>query len=56
MSASNHADTELVTLPSAHGVSATIERLKALLDQKKIQVFAHIDHSWPGKTRRARSG
>jgi hypothetical protein len=36
VNARDHADTDLVTLPSAHGVSATIERLKALLDQKKI--------------------
>ena len=34
-----------MTLPSSHGVSETIERLKTLLDQKKIQVFAHIDHA-----------
>jgi uncharacterized protein (DUF302 family) len=37
--------TELVTLPSAHSTSKTIERLRALLDQKKIHVFAHIDHA-----------
>jgi uncharacterized protein (DUF302 family) len=39
------ADTDLVTLPSAHGVAETIERLKALLAQKGIEVFAHIDHA-----------
>jgi uncharacterized protein (DUF302 family) len=39
------ADTDLVTLPSAHGVAETIERLKALLAQKGIAVFAHIDHA-----------
>jgi uncharacterized protein (DUF302 family) len=38
-------DAELVTLPSAHGASETVERLKALLEQKKIQVFADIDHA-----------
>jgi uncharacterized protein (DUF302 family) len=42
---SSDRDTELVTLPSAHGVKETVERLKALLAQKKIQVFAHIDHA-----------
>ena len=36
---------ELVTLPSSHGTSETVERLKALLAQKEIQVFAHIDHA-----------
>ncbi len=38
-------DAGLVTLPSSHGVSETIERLKTLLEQKKIRVFAHIDHA-----------
>ena len=36
---------DLVTLPSAHGVTETVERLKALLAQKGIEVFAHIDHA-----------
>jgi uncharacterized protein (DUF302 family) len=39
------AEADLVTLPSSLGVSETIERLKTLLDQKKIHVFAHIDHA-----------
>jgi uncharacterized protein (DUF302 family) len=39
------ADPDLVTLPSAYGTTETVERLKALLNQKKIQVFAHIDHA-----------
>jgi uncharacterized protein (DUF302 family) len=39
------ADTDLVTLSSAHGATETIERLKALLAQKGIEVFAHIDHA-----------
>jgi uncharacterized protein (DUF302 family) len=39
------ADTDLVTLPSAHGVTETVERLKTLLAQKGIEVFAHIDHA-----------
>jgi uncharacterized protein (DUF302 family) len=32
-------------MPSAHSVTATIERLRALLAQKGIEVFAHIDHA-----------
>jgi uncharacterized protein (DUF302 family) len=42
-------DAELVTLPSGHGVSETVERMKALLEKKKIQVFAHIDHAEAAK-------
>ena len=45
MNSGDLPDTELVTLPSAHGVTETIERLKALLAQKGIEVFAHIDHA-----------
>jgi uncharacterized protein (DUF302 family) len=41
----NPVDPDLVTLPSAHGVAETIERLQALLAQKGIEVFAHIDHA-----------
>jgi uncharacterized protein (DUF302 family) len=41
----NPTDPDLVTLPSAHGVTETVERLKALLAQKGIEVFAHIDHA-----------
>jgi len=45
MNPSDRADADLVTLPSAHGAKETIERLKSLLSQKKIQVFADIDHA-----------
>jgi uncharacterized protein (DUF302 family) len=45
MNPSNLADAGLVTLPSARGVAETVERLKTLLAQKGIQVFAHIDHA-----------
>jgi uncharacterized protein (DUF302 family) len=45
MTSDDAVDTGLVTLPSAHGVTATIERLRALLAQKGIEVFAHIDHA-----------
>jgi len=34
-----------IGLSSAHGVTETVERLKALLAQKGIEVFAHIDHA-----------
>ena len=39
------ADPDLVTLPSAHGVPEIVARLKALLAQKGIELFAHIDHA-----------
>jgi uncharacterized protein (DUF302 family) len=45
MNPSSLADVDLVTLPSAHGVNETVERLKSLLTQKGIQIFAHIDHA-----------
>ena len=45
MNPSGLADADLVTLSSAHGATETVERLKSLLSQKKIQVFADIDHA-----------
>ncbi len=45
MNPADPADTDLATLPSAHGVTETVERLKALLCQKGIEVFAQIDHA-----------
>jgi uncharacterized protein (DUF302 family) len=45
MNPSDLAVADLVTLPSAHGATETVERLKALLAQKGIEVFAHIDHA-----------
>ena len=45
MNTSDPADAGLVTLPSAQGATQTVERLKALLAQKGIDVFAHIDHA-----------
>ena len=45
MNPADPADTGLVTLPSAHGATETVERLKGLLAQKGIEVFAHIDHA-----------
>jgi uncharacterized protein (DUF302 family) len=41
----DHGASELVTMPSAHGATETVARLKKLLAQKKIRVFAHIDHA-----------
>jgi uncharacterized protein (DUF302 family) len=49
MNSSDLADADLVTLRSAHGATATVERLKSLLAQKEIQVFAHIDHAAEAK-------
>ncbi len=45
MNPSDGAGADLVTLPSAHSATETVERLKSLLSQKKIQVFADIDHA-----------
>jgi uncharacterized protein (DUF302 family) len=45
MNSGGPIDTDLVTLPSAHSVTDTIARLKAVLAQKGIDVFAHIDHA-----------
>ena len=45
MNSSDLADADLATLASAHDATQTVERLKALLAQKKIQVFADIDHA-----------
>src|SRR5260370_3692527 len=45
MNPSDRADADLVTLPSARGVTETVERLKSLLSQKRIQLFADIDHA-----------
>jgi uncharacterized protein (DUF302 family) len=45
MNPSDHSDSHLVTLPSAHGATETAERLKDLLARKGIELFAHIDHA-----------
>jgi uncharacterized protein (DUF302 family) len=45
MNPGDPADTDLVTLPSAHGATETVGRLKALLAQREIEVFAHVDHA-----------
>src|SRR5215471_12501913 len=45
MNPADPADIGLVTLPSAHIATETVERLKGLLAQKGIEVFAHIDHA-----------
>jgi uncharacterized protein (DUF302 family) len=45
MNPTDLAGADLVTLPSAYGATETVERLKSLLSQKKIQVFADIDHA-----------
>jgi uncharacterized protein (DUF302 family) len=45
MDAAHPGDTGLVTLPSAHDAAGTVERLKALLAQKGIELFAHVGHA-----------
>jgi uncharacterized protein (DUF302 family) len=35
----------LVTLPSSHSVDKTVEKLKAILAAKGVDVFAVVDHS-----------
>ena len=45
MNPSDLAEADLVMLPSAHGATETIDRLKALLARKGVEVFAHIDHA-----------
>jgi uncharacterized protein (DUF302 family) len=49
MESSDGRHGDVVTLPSAHNADDTIHRLKSLLDQKKIHVFAHIDHAAAAK-------
>jgi uncharacterized protein (DUF302 family) len=49
MSPGDPADTDLVTLPSAHSATETVERLKALLAQKGIELFGHVDHAAAAK-------
>jgi uncharacterized protein (DUF302 family) len=45
MKTNDLANGDLVTLPSARGVTETVERLKALLTKKSIRLFADIDHA-----------
>ncbi len=45
MNSGDLADADLATLPSSHDVVETVERLKSLLSQKKIEVFADVDHA-----------
>jgi uncharacterized protein (DUF302 family) len=41
----NRTAAGLVTLPGAHNVTDTVDRLKALLVTKGIHLFADIDHA-----------
>jgi uncharacterized protein (DUF302 family) len=45
MNPGSPTNTDFVTLPSSHNVADTAERLKALLSEKGIHLFAHIDHA-----------
>ena len=49
MNRTSAANAGLATLPSAHSAAETVERLKELLAQKGIQLFAHIDHAAEAK-------
>ena|SRR5947209_2583630 len=49
MNQNGPANAGLVTVHSAHSSAETIERLKALLAKKGIQLFAHIDHAAEAK-------
>jgi len=39
------AENGLVTLPSAHDVATTVDRLTAALGAKNVTIFARIDHA-----------
>jgi uncharacterized protein (DUF302 family) len=43
------ANAGLATLSSTHSADETVERLKALLAKKGIQLFVHIDHAAEAK-------
>jgi uncharacterized protein (DUF302 family) len=45
MNPKDSAGVDLVSLSSAHSATETVERLKVLLREKRIQVFADIDHA-----------
>jgi uncharacterized protein (DUF302 family) len=45
MNSGDSADADLVTLSGSHGSAGTVERLKALLARKGIELFARIDHA-----------
>ena len=49
MNESSITNDGLVTLPSTHSAAETVERTKALLAKKGIQLFAHIDHAAEAK-------
>lgn len=40
-----HPDNGIVTLPSHYSVEETVERLKRILEEKSITLFAIVDHS-----------
>jgi uncharacterized protein (DUF302 family) len=41
----NDRDNGLIHLPSRHSVDDTVQRLKSLLSEKNVNLFAVIDHS-----------
>ena len=38
-------DSGMITRPGSHSVDETVAKLQAMLEQKKIQLFALVDHS-----------
>jgi uncharacterized protein (DUF302 family) len=45
MKASGSVETGLVTPPAALGATEAVERLKSLLAQEGMELFAQIDHA-----------
>jgi len=41
----NDAANGIISVPSAHSVTATVEKLQAMLQAKGVTLFAVIDHS-----------
>ena len=39
------SDNGIVTIPSNHSVNDTVEKLKAMLQDKSVTLFALVDHS-----------
>lgn len=42
---SSPAESGIVSIPSAHSVAQTVEKLQAMLQAKGVTLFATIDHS-----------
>ncbi len=49
LAGTTHAGSNLVTKPSKHSVSETIERIERAVTAKGMQIFVRIDHSGEAK-------